>query len=190
MLVGMDETQVLVDRVAADRPVLVRETLPKRVDLPTLTYILGRLVEEGVHLELVPEVLESVAKGPAVSDREALVERVRAGLAPFITTHLRAADDVLSIMVLDDETASLLETALVKGEDGAALALSTDDVGLIVRALRDAVTRYGARVLLARPHLRRALSDLLRAELPEVRVVKPSELDAMQRVRVACEISV
>ena len=189
-LIGVDETQVLVDRIARERPVLVRETVPKRIDLPTLSGLLGILVEERIHLDLVPDVLEAVSRIPANGDVAALAEQVRIGLSSPITAALRSSDEVLRVMLLDTTLTAVLESGLITSKQGVSLALSADDIATLVDSLKTAEEASNTSILVTAAHLRRPLAALLRAELPRFCVLKTEEIDPMTKTEVVMEISI
>jgi flagellar biosynthesis component FlhA len=189
-LIGVDETQVLVDRVARERPALIRETVPKRIDLPTLSGLLGRLVEEGIHLDLLPEMLETLSRTNPRADLDALVEEVRVGLAFAITAGLRSSDGVVRVMLLDESLTSVIEAGLIRSDKGVSLALSREDVSALIETLKSAAERTETSVLVTDPHIRRPLAVLIRASLPAFSVLKTTEIEASTRAEVMAEVSI
>ena len=77
-LVGVQETQALLDGLERTHPALVREVVPKLVSPVVLTDVLRRLVEEGVSLRNLPDVLGALADwAPREHDRGAGRARAR-----------------------------------------------------------------------------------------------------------------
>jgi type III secretion protein V len=60
--VGIEETQGLLDRLAQTHPALVREVVPKLISPTLLADVLRRLVEEGVSLRNLKDVLGALAE--------------------------------------------------------------------------------------------------------------------------------
>ncbi len=110
-LLGLEETQRELDRLAREAPALVRTVVPERVTLPRLAALLRALAAEGVSVRPLREILEALAVDP-IPDREAaLVEVVRARLARNLTHALVRDDGALGVLALDP----LLEEAVRDG---------------------------------------------------------------------------
>jgi flagellar biosynthesis protein FlhA len=187
-LIGVDETQALVDRVAGQRPVLVRETVPKKIDVPSLTALLKVLVADGISLVYLGEVLEILGQLPKHENTQALVEPVRSGLSAVITAGLRGESPVLPVLSLSADTESVLEAALVKLDNGSRLVLPEADAQMIIRKVAEAAKNQSRPVLLTTAHLRQPLARLLASELPAIAVVKPEELTSEVSVEVVGQI--
>lgn len=176
-LIGMDEAAALIDRITRERPVLVRETIPQKLDLPLAAALLKALVADGISLTHFGEILESLARGPKTDDVAALVERARTGMRSVISHRLLGNDASLSVWLLAPETESVLLSSLVKGEGGTRLVLADEDGGRLVRAVDQATRAHEKKVLVVSAPLRRPLQTRLASPLPEVTVLKSSELE-------------
>src|SRR5581483_1935557 len=77
-LLGLDETQRLLAETARTHPALVREVVPRRIDVAGLADVLRRLVAEALPVGDLRDVLETIArqKDPE-RDPALLTERVR-----------------------------------------------------------------------------------------------------------------
>ena len=84
--VGVQETQALLDGLERTHPALVREVVPKLVSPVLLADVLRRLVEEGISLRNLRDVLGTLAEwAPHERDPVVLAEHVRAALRRTIT---------------------------------------------------------------------------------------------------------
>ena len=63
-LLGIDETQALVDALSRAAPALVREVVPRRIELATLRELLRRLLEEGIGPSSLRELCVALAATP------------------------------------------------------------------------------------------------------------------------------
>jgi type III secretory pathway component EscV len=189
-LVGLDETQALVDRVAASRPVLVRETVPRVVSIPALSSLLGALVEDGLSLALLPEILEGLAREPARGESDDLVSRARRGLAPAITALLLDGRDALEVAVLGDDVEAVLERAVLPSHQGRRLALSPESCHEIAAACVRAAKTDPRPIFLVKPHLRPALGTIVAPHLPSAAVIAHGEIEAHVPVRITSRIEV
>ncbi|MGZ3440651.1 MAG: flagellar biosynthesis protein FlhA, partial [Polyangia bacterium] len=132
-LVGLDETQRLLDAAAREHPALVRALVPARVELTLVAEVLRRLVAEGVGLRDLPSVLEALARAVAETrghnDPAVLTERVRAQLTRVITHRFATGaggDRHVSALLLDADAEEAVRGALRPAGDSVVLALEPD----------------------------------------------------------------
>lgn len=180
-LVGIQETQRALDRLARDAPVLVRTLIPERITLLRLTALLRVLASERVSIRPLREILEALAVDPLPEKDAALVELVRMRLARQIT-HGLMTDGALAMLGVDPMIEDALRDAL--GPDGSASPdpeLSRDVVEATRRALDE--RKEPGIVVVTHPDVRRALRQVLATELPDVAVLSYRELDPQAPVR-------
>ncbi len=195
VLLGVDETQALLDGAAQHTPVLVQHVVPETLSLRALAQLLQRLLSEGVHLKPLRPVLEAIAtEGSQGTQGTALVERVRARLARQIT-EAHAPSGTLSAHAIDPVIEEALRDAVQGTGDGAYLALAPDLAIEIVASIRRALDRSSGReaqqpVLLTQPDVRRWLRSLIEHELPDVAVLSYSELAPDARVEQRAPVRV
>jgi flagellar biosynthesis component FlhA len=189
-LVGLDETQALVDRVAETRPVAVREAVPKVIAIPALADLLAALVSEGVSLEHLPEILEVLTRIQPDAAPEQKLEQVRQHLAPVITGALAPLDRRLEVAVLGDDVEAVLEGALTPTSQGPRLALPIDLTAAITSACERSLGQVDRPVVLVKPHLRAPVRELLASSLPAAAVVAHGEIESDVEIRVGATIEV
>jgi len=188
---GLDETQDLVVRLAVERPVLVRETVPRVVSIPTLARMLGLMGEDGIGPEQLPELLEALAGGRLPADPEEAVEVARKRMSRVITARLGGAKGrALAVAVLDADVEAVAAGGVTRTGDGARLALPADVLEEIMVACDRALGPMEVPVLLVRPAIRRPLSRILSSRRPGVRVLAHGELEPGMDVRVVATVSV
>jgi type III secretion protein V len=183
-LLGIDETQHLLDAAARQQPALVREVVPRRIDVPLLAEVLRRLIVEGVSIRDLPSVLEALAL-PSDGERDPaqLTERVRAALKRLIT-HRFAHDRHLAALMLDSDAEEAVRGALRPSGSGVVVALEPElhDALLasIARQLQPAERPLGggARppVIVTSAELRRHVRRLIEGEHPRLPVLAYHEL--------------
>jgi type III secretion protein V len=170
-LLGLDETQRLLDALQARHPALVRELVPRKIEAARLAELLRRLVAEDVPLGDLRDVLEAVARESSTEDLPALAERVRARLARRIT-HRVTREGRAATLSLDASAEEAVRGAL--RPDG--LALEPDFADAILASLRQEREQHPDAILLVAPDLRRAVRVLVEAEHPRLPVVSYAEL--------------
>jgi len=195
-LFGLEEAQRLLDALERTHPALVREVVPKLVSPVLLTDILRRLVEEGISLRNLRDILGALAEwAPHERDPVALTEHVRAGLRRAIT-HKHAGDGgVLAAYLLDPMIEDTIRDAIQRTPTGSYLALEPQLGRDIVAAVGRAVGPGGPdgpsrAVLLTGAEIRRYVRRLVETDLPGIAVLSFQELAPEAQIRPIARISV
>ena len=176
-LVGLQETQTMLDQLERAYPALVRNVVPKPVALPLLADILRRLVEEGVSIRPLREILEALAiHAAAEKDPVVLTEAVRGALRRPIT-HKHTRGGVVAVHLLDPLLEDTVRDAIQRTATGSYLALPPDLARDIVAAVSRTLSGAASPILLTQSDVRRFVRRLLENELPEVTVLSYQELD-------------
>ncbi len=196
--IGIQETQGLLEALERTHPALVREVVPKLIAPALLADVLKRLVEEGVSLRNMKDILGALAEwGPSERDPVALTEHVRAALRRAITYRHVSPEGVLSAYLLDPPIEEAVREAIHKTATGSYLALepqlSRDILDAVGRAVADAPDDLGEPrpVILTSPDIRRYVRRLVETEHPSVAVLAYPELapeaqvQALGRIRTS-----
>jgi type III secretory pathway component EscV len=186
----LDRTQALVDALAAERPVLVRETVPRLVALPTLAELLTLMRDDGLGEGCLADLLEAIARDGGKGGPIELAERLRRRLAGVITARIVGADRSVAVAVLDRDVEAVLDNALCPTADGARLALPEADLRGVVAACAATLGAMERPVLLVPSRVRRALAAALGAHRVDAAVIAHGELEGDVDVRIAARISV
>jgi type III secretion protein V len=186
-LLGVDRVAALVERAAVTSPVLVREVVPRMIALPVLADVLRQLAREGVPIDDLTAVLESIALAPQpLGEVPALVEQLRGQLRRQITARW-APRGQIAVYTLDGMIEDAVRSSLDR-RDGV-LALEPAIAQDIVAAVRTKLGT-GPGVLLVSGDVRRHLRGLLEAELPEVAILAAHELAPGTAVTTAGRVDV
>jgi len=196
-LIGIQESQALIEALERTHPALVREVVPKLVSTSLLTDVLRRLAEEGVSLRNLKDILGALAEwGSSERDPVVLTEHVRGALRRAITYRHVGPDGVLSAYLLDPMIEEAVREAIHKTATGSYLALEPQLSRDIVRAVGRAVGTAADRaerphpVILTSVDLRRYVRRLVETEHPEIAVLAYPELapeaqvQALGRIRI------
>ena len=192
-LFGLEEAQALLDALERTHPALVREVVPKLVSLVLFTDIARRLVEEGISLRNLRDILGALAEW-ALHDRDpvALTEHVRAALRRVITHRYAGDGGALAAYLLDPMIEDAIRDSVQKTATGSYLALepqlSHDIVAAIGRAVGPGAT--GGAVLLTGAEIRRYVRRLIETEHPNLPVLSFQELAPEAQIRPIARISV
>jgi type III secretion protein V len=176
-LVGIQETQELLDGLERTHPALVREVVPKLVSPQLLTEVLRRLVEERISIRDLRTILESLAQwAPAERDPVALTEYVRSSLRRSITYRHAGDAASLGVWLLDSEIEDAVRGAIQRGAAGSFLALEPDLTRDILEAVRRAVPAGSRAVVVTNMDIRRFVRRLVEVDHPALAVLSYQEL--------------
>ena len=178
-LLGLQETQAMLDQLERAYPARVRHVVPKPVSLALLADVLRRLVDEGVSVRPLREILEALAvHAPSERDPVALTEHVRAGLKRQIT-HRFAEGGALDVFLVDPAIEDAIRDGVQRTATGSYLALAPD----LSRELIGAVKAEAEHalpglpfVLVTQADVRRFLRRLVEVDVPDAVVLSFQEL--------------
>jgi type III secretion protein V len=171
---GLAETRELLRRLERHVPAAVRETVPDRIRMPTLTDVLRRLVDERVSIRNLKTILEAIAYHEGDRRPGTLVEVARRSLKSALSAEL-APDGTLEPLLLDPEIEHTLRARITpEGTLHLAPAARRDIVLGVRQALGELPPQQ--HPLLTAPDLRPHVRQLLAADLPELPVTCAEEL--------------
>jgi flagellar biosynthesis protein FlhA len=186
-LLGREEVQGLIERLAKDSPKLVEDTVPKMVPFGVLQKVLQNLLEESVPVRDMRSIVEALAEhGARTQDPAELTAAVRVALGRAIVQNLFPGAQEMCVIALDP----MLERLLLQ-------AVGAADAGAIEPALAETLATQAKRsaeeqeavglpaVLLVPAALRLLLSRFLRRSVPTLRVLSHSEVPDSKGIRVS-----
>jgi type III secretion protein V len=193
-LMGIQEAQQLLDLLERTHPALVHEVVPRAVSLPTLAEVLRRLLEEGLSIRNLREVLQALAeRGPLEKDPLLLTEHVRSALRRAISYRYAGEGQVLHALLLDPAIEEAVGGSVQRTDQGSFLAMEPDLCRDVVQAVRrhlEAQPADGpAPAILTGVEIRRHVRRLLESELPEVPVLSYAELVPELQLRPLARVS-
>ncbi|QEZ44313.1 flagellar biosynthesis protein FlhA [Cupriavidus oxalaticus] len=187
-LLGRQEVQALLDRIARDAPKLTEDLVPKTISLTALQKILQNLLDEGVAIRDMRTILDVVAEhAPKISDPNELTAMVRVAMGRAITQQLFPNNADLQVIGLDAGLERVLSQALTNGggiEPGLADALLQQTQGAVTRQEQMGLDP----VLLVPSQLRPLMARFLRRTLPQLRVLSHAEVPDNRNIRVTAMI--
>lgn len=179
-LLTLDVVQETLNSLGRTHPALVRETVPRRIDLGRLTALLRRLLGQRVWPLDVRAVLETVATLPRLdADLEVLTEQVRGGLGRFLIQGLLRGRDKFDGISSGPEglpallLANEIEELLREARDGH---LEPELAREIVQGVQAAKKLAPEAALLCHADVRRAVEKLLLGTPETLPVLAYSEL--------------
>ncbi len=187
-LMGMQQARMLLDALEKSHPDLVAELIPKKVPLDVLSDVLRRLLEEGVCVRNLADILESLARWVrSEKDPVLLTEYVRMSLKRQIGHRYAGPQGYLPAFLLDPMVEQAVADSISQSDSGSFLAMDPELAGDILEAVRAAVEpafKMGSRpVILTRMEIRRYVRKLIESDIPDLPVLSFQELDPSLEVR-------
>lgn len=197
-LLGRQEVQQLLDRVARDLPRLVEDLVPKVVALGLLHRVLRGLLEEEVPIrdmrtileslaEMAPRIQQQVQSGVQIDEGAELLVHVRIALGRAITQQWFPGETEMRVIGLDGRLENVLTQALTTSgalEPGLAESLLIQ----AQQAVQQQESMGDAAVLVVSPALRVPLSRFLRQQIPQLGVLSTHEIPEERVMRVTAVI--
>ncbi|MEK6788165.1 MAG: flagellar biosynthesis protein FlhA [Pseudomonadota bacterium] len=190
-LLGHEEVQQLLDRLAESDPKLVDSLVPKQLPLSIVVRVLQNLLREGVSIRSLRLIAESLAEqAPRSKNPDELLEGVRVALGRMIVQEINGLNEEFPVIVLDPE----LEQILLNSIRGAAGAVGLEP-GLAER-LQQGLAEFAQRqeaagevaVLLVSPTIRSWLARFIRRSIPSLNVLSYNEVPDNKQVRLVSSI--
>jgi type III secretion protein V len=189
-MLGIEEVQSLLDGLERAYPTVVRNAVPKPVGLQLLTDVLKRLVEEGVSIRNLREILQTLSiVAPGERDPVMLTEHVRAGLRRQLTFRYARGAAKLDAYLLAPEIEAAVRDSIQRTATGNYLAMDPD----VSRDIVGAVKRHvdgGRAVVVTQADVRRYVRRLVELDLPDVAVLSFQELSPEVTVQPIARIGV
>ncbi|MDQ3263115.1 MAG: type III secretion system export apparatus subunit SctV [Myxococcota bacterium] len=194
--VGVQEVQNMLDQLEKAFPAIVKEVIPKVVNLLKLTDILGRLVEEEISIRDLRGILQALAEyGQVEQDNVMLTEHVRSSLKRYVSNKYARGTNTLVVYLLDPQIEEAVRGAIKRTSAGTHLALEPDIAQEIVQAVKNECGHLPPTaqrpVILTAMDIRRYVRKLLEYEFnPPFSVVSYQELSPDLNIQPVSRISI
>jgi flagellar biosynthesis protein FlhA len=186
-LLGRQEVQGLVERLAKDSPKLVEDTVPKAVPLGVLQKVLQNLLDEAVPVRDMRSIVEAMAEHCSrTQDPSELTAAVRVALGRSIVQNLFPGSQEMCVIALDPTLERLLMQAVGSGDAAAIEPALAETLAAQAKTTAEEQEAVGLpAVLLVPAALRLLLSRFLRRSVPTLRVLSHSEVPDSKGIRVS-----
>jgi flagellar biosynthesis protein FlhA len=193
-LLGRQEAQQLLDRLAERYPKLVDDVVPNLLSLGDVLRVLRNLLRERLSVRDLRTIMESLADlSEQTKDSEQLTELVRERLAPQITAAIKGRDGAVSALVLDPRLEQVLRASLRDIATGAGGALDPAFLKRLGEQAEKALAKFSALdappIVIAPPDLRRYVRAIFEHKLPQYAVVSFREVEPQVQLRAVETIS-
>jgi flagellar biosynthesis protein FlhA len=191
-LLGHEEVQQLLNRLAKSAPKLIEDLVPKLLPMSAVVKVLQYLLLERVPIRNLRTICETLAElAPKTQDPVVLVAAVRVALGRSIVQNVGGLRQELPVITLDPALEQVLQDSMAGGgesspgfEPGLAERIQT--------ALGDSTRRQEAAgepaVLLVAPKIRPWIARLMRHSTPSLVVLAYNEIPENRRIRVIAAV--
>jgi flagellar biosynthesis protein FlhA len=190
-LLGHEEVQQLLNRLAKTAPKLIEDLVPKLLPMSVVVKVLQYLLLERVPIRNLRTVCETLAElAPKNQDPLALVAGVRIALGRSIVQSIGGLREELPVITLDPGLEQLLQDSMAGGGESPGFEPSLAD--RVQTALSDSTRRQEAAgepaVLLVAPKIRPWVARLMRYSTPTLSVLAYNEIPENRRIRVIAAV--
>jgi flagellar biosynthesis protein FlhA len=188
-LLSHDETQKLLDKLAAKSPKLVEELVPGKLSLGVVTRTLQNLLQESVPIRDMRTLVEALTEvSGRTQDPDQLTQLIRPKLGRMIVQSLLENRDTLSVLTLDPQLEQLLHNVLQQNSNSAGMVLEPGLAESLFAALRESARATEEQglpaVLVVSPAIRPWMSRAVRYRVNDLTVLSYSEIPDDQAVKV------
>jgi len=196
-LLGHEEVQQMLDRLAKISPKLAEELVPNTMNLSQLLAILQNLLSEGVPVKDMRSIAEALANTKIDSqDTAGLTVQVRKALKRLIIQSIYGNADDLSVITLEPSLEQLLLKTLQQSKqqnDGAENmilepSMSEKLQNSLLEAARNQEMAGNPAVLLVSGFLRPVLANFVRSITDSLHVVSYQEIPDNKQITIAATI--
>jgi flagellar biosynthesis protein FlhA len=190
-LLGHEEVQHLLNRLAKTAPKLIEDLVPKMLPMSVVVKVLQYLLLERVPIRNLRTICETLAElAPKSQDPVALVAAVRVALGRSIVQNVGGLRQELPVITLDPGLEQILQDSMTGGETSPGFEPGLAD--RIQTALGDSTRRQEAAgepaVLLVAPKIRPWIARLMRHSTPSLAVLAYNEIPENRRIRVIAAV--
>ncbi len=189
-LIGHEECQQLMDRLASVSPKLVEDLTPKLLPMSVITRVLQNLLEEDIPLKNIRKIAETLAEhGSRSQDPDVLSAAVRVALGRSIVHNVAGTRPELPVLTLEPELERILNDS---AQEGGTIGLEPAMVERLHEALTDKAQSQEVAgepaVLLVAPQVRPWMSRMMR-NIRNLHVLAYNEVPDDKRIQMIAAVS-
>lgn len=191
-LLGHDEVQQLLDRLAESSPKLVEDLIPKILPLGVVVKVLQNLLREHIPVRDMRSIIEVLAEhAPKSQDPVVLTAAVRIALGRMIVQQINGLNDDLPVVTLDASLEQLLQQS-VKAMANGGIALEPGLANQMLQSLKNITdqqeTAGQPAILLVPDNLREFLARFIKHSVPAMHVLAFSEIPETKQITIIASV--
>ncbi len=191
-LLGHDEVQQLLDRLAESSPKLVEDLVPKLLPLGIVVKVMQNLLREHIPVRDMRTIIEVLSEHASKSqDPVILTAAVRIALGRTIVQQINGLNDDLPVVTLDASMEQLLQQS-VKAMANGGIALEPGLANQMLQSLKnvsDQQEQAGQPAILLVPdNLREFLARFIKHSVPAMHVLAFSEVPETKQITIIASV--
>ena len=191
-LLGHEEVQTLLDKLAKTAPKLVEHLVPDTLTLGVVVKVLQSLLEEGIPVRDIRTIAETLAEhGSRSQDPDVLTAAVRTALGRLIVQQINGMAAELPVITLDPNLEQLLQQS-VQAADGSAAGVEPGLAERLHSALSETAQKQEIAgqpaVLLVSGLIRTMLARFVRHTIPSLHVLSYNEIPSDKQIKIVATV--
>ena len=190
-LIGHEEVQHILDKLAKAAPKLVENLTPETLSLGVIVKVLQNLLEEGVAIRDIRTIAESLAEnGGRSQEPDVLTASVRVALGRSITQQINGMAVELPVITLDPTLEQLLHQTMQASDGGAGIepGLAERIHSSLYEAAQAQEQAGMPAVLLLSAFLRPMLARFVRHTIPALHVLSYNEIPNDKQIKIVATV--
>ena len=190
-LLGHEETQQLLDRLASSSPKLIEDLVPKLLTLSTVVKVLQNLLSESIPVRDFKTIIESLAENAGqTQDAGILTAQVRVALGRFIVQHINGLASELSVITLDPSLEQLLLQSIQMSESGGGIepGLAERIHKSLSESAQNQEMNGSPAVLLVSAQIRLMLMRFVKHTIPNMHVLAYNEVPDNMQIKIVATV--
>ncbi|MDH5391621.1 MAG: flagellar biosynthesis protein FlhA [Gammaproteobacteria bacterium] len=191
-LIGYEEVQQMLDKLAEGSPKLVEDLVPKTLSLGTIVKVLQSLLKEAVPIRDMRSIAETLADNGARSqDPDELTSYVRVTLGRSIIQNIIGVEAEMPVITLEPALEQLLLESVQSASNGA-LGIEPGMADRLFKSLEQVTQQQEikgeASILVVAPPIRSYLSKLVRHAIRGLHVMAYNEIPDNKQIKVVATV--
>ncbi|MDZ7804176.1 flagellar biosynthesis protein FlhA [Thiohalophilus sp.] len=191
-LLGHEEVQHLLDKLAASTPKLVENLVPDTLSLGVVVKVLQNLLNEGIPLRDIRTIAETLAEhGGRTQDPDVLTAAVREALGRMIVQQINGMQAELPVITLDPKLEQILQQSIQSAE-GSTAGVEPGLAERLHQALSETAQKQEIAgepaVLLVSATIRTMLARFVRHSIPSLQVLSYNEIPSDKQIRIVATV--
>jgi len=190
-LLGHEETQHLLDRLASTSAKLVEDLVPKLIPLSTIVKILQNLLSEGIPISDFRSIAESLAEhAPQTQDANILTSVVRVGLGRMIVQTVNGLNNELPVITLEPSLEQILLQSTQMSQDGGGIepGLAERLHNSLLESSQNQESLGQPSVLLVSAAVRQMLAMFTKHSIPQLKVLAYNEVPDTMQIKIVATV--
>ena len=191
-LLGHEEVQHLLDKLATSAPKLVENLVPDTLSLGVVVKVLQNLLQEGVPIRDIRTIAETLAEhGSRSQDPDVLTAAIRVALGRMIVQQINGMGAELPVITLDPNLEQLLHQT-VQASEGGAIGVEPGLAERLHTALTESAQKQEvsgqAAVLLVSAAIRSMLARFVQHTIPSLHVLAYNEIPSDKQIKIIATV--